>query len=66
MQKNKKKFDEIVSSLYNYHEQIEGPEANIVNTRSFDFKEGIQKENDVYSSEEEVDIEHNINIDDIV
>ena len=60
----KKKFDEIVSSLYNYHEQIEGPEANIVNTRSFDFKEGIQKENDVYSSEEEVDIEHNINIDD--
>ena len=60
----KKKFDEIVSSLYNYHEQIEGPEANIVNTRSFDFKVGIQKENDVYSSEEEVDIEHNINIDD--
>ena len=60
----KKKFDEIVSSLYNYHEQIEGPEANIVNTRNFDFKEGIQKENDVYSSEEEVDIEHNINIDD--
>ena len=58
----KKKFDEIVSSLYNYHDQIEGPEANIVNKRSFDFKEGIRKGSDFSSSEEDVDIESNINI----
>jgi len=60
----KKKFDEIVSSLYNYHDQIEGPESTILDKRNFDFKEGIQKESDVSSSEEDIDIEHNINIED--
>ena len=61
----KKKFDEIISSLYNYHDQIEGPDNSLLTKTSFNFKEGIQKENDVSSSEEEeVDIEHNINIDD--
>ena len=60
----KKKFDEIVSSLYNYHDQIEGPESTILDKRNFDFKEGIQKESDISSSEEDIDIEHNINIED--
>ena len=60
----KKKFDEIVSSLYHYHDQIEGPESTILDKRNFDFKEGIQKESDISSSEEDIDIEHNINIED--
>ena len=60
----KKKFDEIVSSLYNYHDQIEGPESTILDKRNFDFKEGIQKESDISSSEEDIDIEQNINIED--
>ena len=60
----KKQFDEIISSLYNYHDQIEG-DNSLLTQKGFNFKEGIQKENDVSSSEEEeVDIEHNINIDD--
>jgi len=52
----KKKFDEIISSFYNYHDQIEGPDATIFS--------GIKRESEVSSSEEDVDIEHNINIDD--
>ena len=32
--------------------------------KTFDIQEGIQKDNEVSSSEEEVDIEHNINIED--
>ena len=60
----KKQFDEIISSLYNYHDKIEG-DNSLLSQKSFNFKDGIQKENDVSSSsEEEVDIEHNINIDD--
>ena len=52
----KKKFDEIISSFYNYHDQIEGPDATIFS--------GIKRESEVSSSEEDVDIKHNINIDD--
>ena len=60
----KKQFDEIVSSVYNYHDQIEGPDTTLLTKKSFKFKDGIQKENEVSSSEEEVDIEHNIKIED--
>ena len=60
----KKQFDEIVSSLYNYHDQVEGPDTSLLTKKTFDIQEGIQKDNEVSSSEEEVDIEHNINIED--
>ena len=60
----KKQFDEIVSSVYNYHDQTEGPEASLLTKKSFKFKDGIQKDNEISSSEEEIDIEHNINIED--
>ena len=53
----KKQFDEIVSSVYNYHDQIEGPETALLSKNNF-------QEGEVSSSEEEVDIEHNINIED--
>ena len=60
----KKQFDEIVASIYNYHDQVEGPDTTLFTKKSFKFKNGIQKENEVSSSEEEIDIEHNINIED--
>ena len=60
----KKQFDEIVSSIYNYHDQVEGPDTTLITKKSFKFKSGIQKENEISSSEEEIDIEHNINIED--
>ena len=60
----KKQFDEIVSSIYNYHDQVEGPDTTFITKKSFKFKSGIQKENEISSSEEEIDIEHNINIED--
>ena len=48
----KKQFDEIVSSLYNYHDQIEGPDTSLLTKKTFDMQEGIQKDNEVSSSEE--------------
>ena len=60
----KKQFDEIVSSVYNYHDQIEGPDTSLLTKKNYKFKDGIQKENDVSSSEEEIDLEQNLNIED--
>ena len=60
----KKQFDEIVSSVYNYHDQIEGADTSILTKKNYKFKDNIHKGNEVYSSEEEIDIEHNINIED--
>ena len=60
----KKQFDEIVSSVYNYHDQIEGSDTSILTKKNYKFNDNIHKGNEVYSSEEEIDIEHNINIED--
>ena len=60
----KKQFDEIVSSVYNYHDQIEGLDTILLTKQSFIFKDGIKMEKEVSYFEEEVDIEHNINIED--
>ena len=59
----KKQFDEIVSSVYNYHDQIEGADTSVLTKKNYKFNDNIHKENDI-SSEDEIDIEHNINIDD--
>ena len=60
----KKQFDEIVSSVYNYHDQIEGVDTTVLTKKNYKFNDNIHKGNEIYSSEEEVDIEHNINIED--
>ena len=62
----KKQFDEIVSSLYNYHDQIEGSDTSVLTKKNYKFKDNIHKGNEIYSSEEEIDLEHNINIEDNV
>ena len=59
----KKQFDEIVSSVYNYHDQIEGVDTSVLTKKNYKFNDNIHKENEIYS-EEEIDIENNINIDD--
>ena len=60
----KKQFDEIVFSLYNYHDQVEGSDTSVLTKQNYKFNDNIHKGNEVYSSEEEIDIEHNINIED--
>ena len=60
----KKQFDEIVSSVYNYHDQIEGADTSVLTKKNYKFNDNIHKENEISSSEEEIDIEHNINIED--
>ena len=59
----KKQFDEIVSSVYNYHDQIEGVDTSVLTKKNYKFNDNIHKENEIYS-EEEIDIETNININD--
>ena len=60
----KKQFDEIVSSVYNYHDQIEGADTSVLTKKNYKFKDNIHKDNEISSSEEEIDLEHNINIED--
>ena len=60
----KKQFDEIVSSVYNYHDQIEGGDTTVLTKKNYKFNDNIHKENEMYSSEEENDINQNINIED--
>ena len=62
----KKQFDEIVSSLYNYHDQIEGSDTSVLTKKNYKFNDNIHKGNEIYSSEEEIDLKHNINIEDNV
>ena len=51
----KKQFDEIVSSVYNYHDQVEGADTTILTKKNYQLKDNIHKENDLSSSEEELD-----------
>jgi hypothetical protein len=60
----KKQFDEIVSSVYNYHDLIEGVDTSVLTKKNYKFNDNIHRESDLYSSEEENDINQNINIDD--
>ena len=50
----KKQFDEIVSSVYNYHDQIEGPNTSYLLKKNHKFDDNIHKENDLSTSEEEL------------
>ena len=57
----KKQFDEIVTSLYNYHDQMEGSDTSVLTKKNYKLTDNMHKENDIYSSEEEPDNDnHNI------
>ena len=55
----KNQFDEIVSSVYTYHDQMEGSDTSILTKKNYELKDNHHNENE-YSSEEEVD-NNNIN-----
>ena len=50
----KNQFDEIVSSVYTYHDQMEGSDTSILTKKNYELKDNHHNENE-YSSEEEVD-----------
>lgn len=56
----KNQFDEIVSSVYTYHDQMEGSDTSILTKKNYELKDNHHNEND-YSSEEEVDNNNIIN-----
>ena len=58
----KKQFDEIVSSVYNYHDQVEGSDTSVLTKQNYKFNDNIHKENDIYSSEEETDNDNKIRL----
>ena len=58
----KKQFDEIVFSLYNYHDQVEGSDTSVLTKQNYKFNDNIHKENDIYSSEEETDNDNKIRL----
>ena len=58
----KKQFDEIVFSLYNYHDQVEGSDTSVLTKKNYKFNDNIHKENDIYSSEEETDNDNKIRL----
>ena len=47
----KKQFDEIVSSVYNYHDLIEGVDTSVLTKKNYKFNDNIHMESDLYSSE---------------
>ena len=47
-------FDEIVSSIYSYHDQMEGSDTSILTKKNYELKDNYHNENE-FSSEEEVD-----------
>ena len=57
----KKQFDDIVSSVYNYHDQIEGPNTSVLTKKNYLFNDNVHKENDLSASEEELDNENSKN-----
>ena len=64
----KKQFDEIVASVYNYHDQLEGLDTSVLTKKNYKYTDNEHRENDVSSEEEvssnELELEQNINIDD--
>ena len=56
----KKQFDEIVSSVYNYHDQVEGADTTILTKKNYQLKDNIHKENEFSSSEEDLDTKLNV------
>ena len=44
----KKQFDEIVSSVYNYHDQIEGVDTSVLTKKNYKFNDNIHKGNEIY------------------
>ena len=57
----KKQFEEIVSSIYSYHDQMEGSDTSILTQNTYKLSGNHHKENEYTSSEEEVDIENKNN-----
>ena len=53
----KKQFDEIISSVYNYHDHIEGVDTTLLTKNNYKIKETIKNTNNISSEDEE-----NINI----
>ena len=51
----KKQFDEIVSSVYSYHDQMEGVDTSILTKKNYKLKDHENKEAELSSSEEESD-----------
>ena len=56
----KMQFDEIISSVYNYHDQVEGPDTTILTKKNYQLKDNIHKENEFSSSEEDLDTKLNL------
>ena len=50
----KNQFDEIVSSVYTYHDQMEGSDTSVLTKKNYELKDNHHNENE-YSSDEEVD-----------
>ena len=53
----KKQFDEIISSVYNYHDHIEGVDTTLLTKNNYKINETIKNKNNISSEDEE-----NINI----
>ena len=49
----KKQFDEIVGSVYKYHDQIEGSDTSVLTKQNYKIKGNHHNENDISSSEDE-------------
>ena len=58
----KNQFDEIISSVYNYHDHIEGVDTSLLTKNNYKMKHLFKKKNSISSSEEE-DNNIKINID---
>ena len=54
----KKQFDDIISSVYNYHDHIEGVDTTLLTKKNYQINQTIKNTNQISSSEDE----ENINI----
>ena len=48
----KKQFDDIISSVYNYHDHIEGVDTTLLTKNNYQIKETIKNTNQISSSED--------------
>ena len=58
----KNQFDEIISSVYNYHDHIEGVDTSLLTKNNYKMKHLFKKKNSISSSEEEDNNNIKINI----
>ena len=57
----KKQFDEIVSSIYSYHDKMEGADTSVLTKKNYKLKDNYHMEGELSSSEEEPDTNLNKN-----